>query len=343
MKKFLAAASREDIAIFCKEHDFPAFRARQIASWLFDHCVIEPEKMKNLPQDLRNALQNEFFAPSATICERSCGGDGVEKLMLMLHDQEYIEMVLIPSLERMTFCLSTQVGCPVGCRFCASGKLGLVRNLSAGEMLEEFLTGCSIAGRPDNLVFMGIGEGLLNFNNLALTLERLSGEFNFAPRRITVSTSGYLPGMKQFAALKKEYQLAVSLHAVNDETRARIIPPHLRYSIEEILRAADEIRDAGGRHYTLEYTLLSGINDSLQDAEKLGKIAFKHHAKVNLIPFNETGSEFHRPAPEVIAAFEKTVASTGARVTTRVEKGSSGTAACGQLRIKRIQKKGAVI
>ena len=341
MKKFLATESHNDLLNFCKAHNIPSFRAKQIASWIFDHCIIEPDKMKNLPLELRDSLKKAYFAPSSIICERAaCSRDGVEKLMLQLHDQECIEMVLIPSPERMTFCLSTQVGCPVKCRFCASGKFGLVRNLTAGEMLEEFLIGCSITGRPDNLVFMGIGEGLLNFDNLALTLERLSGEFNFAPRRITVSTSGYIPGMKRFAALKKEYLLAVSLHAVDDETRAKLIPPHLRYSIAEILRAADEIRDASNRHYTLEYTLIAGINDSLEAAEKLGKIAFDHHAKVNLIPFNETGSEFRRPTPEVIAAFEKTVASKGARVTTRVEKGSGETAACGQLRIKHIQKKG---
>jgi 23S rRNA (adenine2503-C2)-methyltransferase len=248
-------------------------------------------------------------------------------------------MVTIPTDKRLTFCLSTQVGCPVGCYFCASGRNVLTRNLTAGEMLEEFCIGTAHAGRPDNLVFMGIGEGLLNFEELAKTLNTLVDEFTFSPRRITVSTSGFVPGMKKFATLKREFNLAVSLHAVDDETRAKLIPPHLRYPVREILSAADEIRDANGRQYTLEYTLIAGINDSPEAAEKLGKIAVAHRAKVNLIPYNETGNEFRRPEKSVIADFEKVAASTGARVTCRVEKGSKKTAACGQLRAAKMENK----
>ena len=340
MKKFLSGSSLYELTSYAKSRQIPAFRAKQIYSWLYDHAVCEPEKMKNLPAALRLMLQEDFYAPGSRIAERVNAADGVEKLMLQLYDGECIEMVILPAADgRITFCLSTQVGCPVKCRFCASGKHGLVRNLKAGEMLEEFALGISCAGRPDNLVFMGIGEGLLNFEELAKTLAVLSGEFNFAPRRITVSTSGYVPGMKQFATLKKEYNLAVSLHAVDDETRAKLIPPHLRYPVKEILSAADEIREANGRQYTLEYTLIAGINDSLEAAEKLGRIAVSHHAKVNLIPYNETGNEFCRPDKNIIAEFEQKVASTGARVTCRVERGSKKTAACGQLRVMRMQKK----
>ncbi len=340
MREFLAGRSLPKLTAYAHEHKIPGFRAKQIYSWLYDHAECDPANMKNLPKSLHEMLKNDFYAPGTAIAEVISSPDGVEKLALQLFDGECVEMVIIPAADgRMTFCLSTQVGCPVMCRFCASGQHGLIRNLRAGEMIEEFCLGVSRAGRPDNLVFMGIGEGLLNFPELALTLERLSGEFAFAPRRITVSTSGYIPGMKEFAKLKREYNLAVSLHAVDDETRARLIPPHLRYPVQEILRTADEIRDANGRQYTLEYTLISGINDSVAAAEKLGKIAVAHRAKVNLIPYNETsGNEFKRPAKEVISEFEKCVASTGARVTCRVEKGGKKTAACGQLRAMRIKE-----
>lgn len=341
MKKFLCEQNSETLASFCKENSIPAFRAKQIMSWIFEHRELDPEKMLNLPKSLRELIAGEFYAPSSKTAELSSSGDGVEKLAIDLYDGECIEMVVIPQDERISFCLSTQVGCPVQCVFCASGKHGLVRNLHAGEMLEQFILGCRRIQRlPDNIVFMGIGEGLLNFNALALTLERLTGEefFNMSPRRITVSTSGYVPGMLKFAELKREFNLAVSLHAVDDETRAKLIPPAVRYPIADILRAADICRDANNRQYTLEYTMIDNINCELSMARKLGEIALKHHAKINLIPFNETGSSCRRPSKEVIEEFEDAVKSTGARVTRRVERGSKKTAACGQLRNYRMQK-----
>ncbi len=340
MTPFLAAATLDELKNYCKEHGFPTFRASQIDSWLHTHCVIEPEKMKNLPNDLKNALKQDFHASGSTIAEISSSADKVDKLLLKLHDGEFIEMVTIPTDKRLTFCLSTQVGCPVGCYFCASGRNGLTRNLTAGEMLEEFCIGTAHAGRPDNLVFMGIGEGLLNFEELAKTLNTLVDEFTFSPRRITVSTSGFVPGMKKFATLKREFNLAVSLHAPDDTTRAKLIPPRLRYPVAEVLAAADEISKANNRQYTLEYTLIEGINDSTEHAEKLGKLAFAHHAKVNLIPYNETGGMFRRPKAGVIDDFEAAVGATGARITRRIERGSEETAACGQLRAAKNKNQG---
>ena len=210
-------------------------------------------------------------------------------------------------------------------------------NLITGEILEEFLLGCGHLGRRcDNIVFMGIGEGLLNCNELFPALEMLSSQsgFCFAPRRITVSTSGYIPGMQKFADLQKEYTLAVSLHAPDEETRAKIIPDPLRFPIKDILSAVDTSREKAGRMVTLEYTLLAGINDSDAQAEALGRLAFAHHAKVNLIPYNSTGNDFRRPSRERIESFEKHALATGAVVTRRMERGSGKNAACGQLRIK---------
>jgi 23S rRNA (adenine2503-C2)-methyltransferase len=187
---------------------------------------------------------------------------------------------------------------------------------------------------------MGIGEGLLNCNELFPALEMLTSPdgFTLSPRRITVSTSGYVPGMLKFAELKKEYNLAVSLHAPDEETRSKIIPDTLRFPIPEILSAVDRYKKEAGRIVTLEYTLLAGINDSDAQAAALGRLAFAHHAKVNLIPYNSTGSSYRRPSRERIESFERAVAAAGAAVTRRIERGSNKNAACGQLRIQAEKK-----
>ena len=338
MKPFLAAQSTDGLIQWCESSGFPKFRAKQLQQWIREKLILEPEKMLNIPAVMRQKLQEDFYAPGAKIAEKSSSSDGVTKLLLQLTDGEHIEMAIIPAGDgRVTFCLSTQVGCPVGCRFCASGKNGLKRNLCTGEILEEFLLGCDFLGRRcDNIVFMGIGEGLLNCNELFPALEMLTAPdgFRFAPRRITVSTSGYIPGMLKFAELQKEFTLAVSLHAPDEETRAKIIPDPLRFPIADILSAVDNYREKAGRMVTLEYTLLAGINDSDAQAEALGRLAFTHHAKVNLIPYNSTGNDFRRPSRERIESFEKHALATGAVVTRRMERGSGKNAACGQLRIK---------
>ena len=338
-RPILAETPVPELTEYLRAHGAPAYRAKQIRKWICEKFVVDPAAMSDLPEELRRALAADFLAPSLTVDERVSAPD-VEKLRLKLHDGESIEMALLPASERLTFCLSTQVGCPVRCRFCASGAFGLKRNLRCGEMLEELVTGTQLAGRrPDNLVFMGIGEGLMNFTELSRTLAALTEEFNFSPRRITVSTSGFVPGMREFAKLRREYTLAVSLHAPDDATRAKIIPDECRYPIAEILAAADLCRTENGRDYTLEYTLISGVNDALEQAEALGKLAYAHHAKVNLIPYNETTGEFRRPPERRLRDFEAAVAATGARVTRRVERGGGSDAACGQLRIKALQKK----
>ncbi len=340
-KPFLAGSSHEELAAFCAAKRLPAFRARQIAQWLYEKLIVEPEKMSNLPESLRLEIADFFRAPASRVVEKVVAPDGTAKLRLELFDRESIETVLIPTPERLTFCLSTQVGCPVGCRFCASGAHGLTRNLTTGEILEEFLISSREAGRkPDNLVFMGIGEGLLNFAEFSRALEILSSpdHFGFAPRRITVSSSGYVPGICKLAAMKKEYNLAISLHAVDDEMRAKLIPDALRYPIAEILEAADFYCETVGRQYTLEYTMIAGINDSVDTAKKLAAIAMKHHAKINLIPLNQAEGDFRRPDRRTIEEFETTISAAGARVTRRVERGFKRGAACGQLRSESLKQ-----
>ncbi|MDD3885520.1 MAG: 23S rRNA (adenine(2503)-C(2))-methyltransferase RlmN [Victivallaceae bacterium] len=338
-KAFLAGTSRSTLRDWAVKRGFPAFRGTQIADWVYNKYVLYPHDMSNLPLTVREAVALDFSAPGSQLAESVRSKDGTEKLLIGLRDGETIEMALIPggSGDRLTFCLSTQVGCQVRCRFCASGRDGLVRNLLTGEILEEFIIGCQEAGaRPDNLVFMGIGEGMLNLAELIPALETLTSPdgFGMSPRRITVSTSGYVPGMKEFAKLEREYNLAISLHAPDDEVRSKIIPDPLRYPVAEILAAADLYREKAGRMVTLEYTLLDGVNDRPEDARKLAELAICHHAKINLIPFNPTGSDFDRPPRRVIEAFADKLERAGAHVTVRVERGGDSDAACGQLRLR---------
>ena len=336
-KRFLVSLGTEELKQYCAERGFPGFRAVQIKQHICDRLCFNVEGMHNLPGALKKALLDDFYFPSSKIDCIEGSPDEVEKLRLQLYDGEFIEVAVIPMGEKRTLCLSTQVGCPVQCRFCASGASGLVRNLKCGEIIEEFLYGCSrIGAKCDNIVFMGIGEGLLNTAELFPALEILTRDFGLSPRRITVSTSGYLPGMRKFSALGREFNLAVSLHAPDDETRAKLIPDPLRSKVADILAEADNYTATCGRQYTLEYTLIAGVNDSVEQAEKLGKLAHRHHAKVNLIPYNDTASGFRRPALRDIEVFEQTVAASGARVTRRVERGKKAVAACGQLRARKM-------
>ncbi len=316
----------------------PAFRARQIANWLYVRRVTDPEEMRNLPAGLRAKLAERFTFDLYRQIDEATAADGTRKLLLELQDGECIEMVLIPSPGRMTFCLSTQVGCPVGCRFCASGADGLVRNLTAGEILSQLYAGARAHGRlPDNIVFMGIGEGLLNFDHLtrAINLMTAPDAIGLSPRRLTVSTSGYVPGIRKLAEYGKPLTLAISLHAPDEETRARLIPDRLRYPIAEILEAARGYAERCNRMVTLEYTLLAGLNDSDAQADAMAGIARRYHAKINLIACNPVSAEYRRPAPAVIRRFAARLEELGAHVTLRVEKGSPEAAACGQLRAGR--------
>ncbi len=311
------------------------FRVAQILEHIYKRRVADPGMMSNLPAALREKFAGRFPAREV---ERTVSEDGTTKLLLELGDGAGIEMVLIPSLSRMTFCLSTQVGCPVGCRFCASGALGLERNLTAAEILSELFIGAAIHGDwPDNIVFMGIGEGLLNPAGLFKALDFISGSeyIGMSPRRVTVSTSGIVPGIRKLAGLGREYNLAISLHAPDDATRAKIIPEKMRYPISEIMAAADFYRETAGRMVTLEYTLLEGVNDSVQAARALAVIALKHHCKVNLIGHNPSGTGFRRPAKPVIERFLHILELEKVQATLRLEKGGDSSAACGQLRLKR--------
>ncbi|QSH42455.1 23S rRNA (adenine(2503)-C(2))-methyltransferase RlmN [Lentisphaerota bacterium ZTH] len=341
VQKHLLTTSFEELESFVAATGQHGFRTRQIYEWIFRKYTVDPDQMLNIPKALRKSLTAGFIFSSSIISAKTEAPDGTVKLLLSLADNEAVEMVLIPSGSRMTFCLSTQVGCPVQCCFCASGEQGLTRNLKDYEIIEQVYHGIAQIGRlPDNIVFMGIGEGLLNFENLVSALKVLTDPARLAmsPRRITVSTSGYVPGIKKFAALEKPFVLAVSLHAADDATRARIIPDKLRFPVTDILKACDYYHTKTGRMVTFEYTLLKGINDRVKDAVKLADMARRHHAKINLIPYNQTRPEYQRPVESVIFRFRDILDENGIAVTLRLEKGTGAAAACGQLRARKLKK-----
>lgn len=332
---FLSVASMAELEDFVKVSGEPAYRAGQIFSWVAKKWTLNPDSMSNIPSKLKEALKAGFLCDSVKVSEGVESPDGSRKLLLTLRDGETVECAIIPAPGRTTFCLSTQVGCPVSCAFCASGAAGLVRNMEAGEIVEQFLIACRSHGAaPDNVVIMGVGEPLLNYSNLVKALEAICNPegIGLAARRVTISTSGWAPGIRSLAEHGRQWNLAVSLHAPDDKTRALLIPGKYRRDVKEILEACAAHLESTGRLVTFEYVLLEGVNDSTEQAARLGKIAKEARAKVNLIPYNKAHGAFHRPSKEVIKRFENTLKSAGVAVTVRVEKGFESSAACGQLR-----------
>ncbi|HCE45207.1 MAG TPA: 23S rRNA (adenine(2503)-C(2))-methyltransferase RlmN [Lentisphaeria bacterium] len=331
-----------ELAAWLKSVGQPAYRSTQIFDWTYRKFADSPDEMKNLPADLKAELVKSFIFRQGRETRQEKAADGTNKLLLEFTDGACVECVIIPSVERFTFCLSSQIGCPVGCFFCASGTGGLVRNLDASEILDEFFVCCRKLGQlPDNIVFMGTGEPLMNYSNFMSALNIICGEkqVGMSPRRITVSTSGFVPGIMKFAKEGKPWNLAVSLHSPTDEGRARLIPDKHRYSIKEISDACRFYFNETGRIVTIEYTLVKGLNDSRDDALKLADIVSSCSAKVNLIPLNAVEkSGFSRPDRSKIAEFESTLTGKGVPVTVRIEKGDNINAACGQLRISHLKE-----
>lgn len=335
-KPFLATASRQDIAAALKAAGQPAYRADQVYDWIVRKWIVDPALMTNLSAAAKEALSDAFLCASVSVEAEYPADDGSAKYLLRLHDGETVECARIPAEDgRMTFCLSSQVGCPVSCVFCSSGADGLTRNLTAGEIVEQYFLLCRKLGQvPDNVVMMGIGEPLLNFDNLVAALNVITDPDGvaLAQRRVTISTSGWTPGIKALTELRRQWNLALSLHAPDDKTRALLIPTKFRRDIREILAACQAHRETTGRLLTIEYVLLAGINDSPETARKFARLAADANAKVNLIPYNKARGAFERPSREAVKRFENALKTLHVPVTVRVEKGASATAACGQLR-----------
>lgn len=335
-KPYLASATLEELTAFIKKNGESVYRAKQIYDWITKKWTVDPDRMSNLSAPLKQMLKDGYITQGVTLLEENESSDGSRKMLLELVDGETIECATIPAEDgRLTFCLSSQVGCPVECAFCSSGVNGLTRNMEAAEIIEEFLLLCRTFGKtPDNVVMMGIGEPLLNYDNLVSALETICNPdgIALAQRRVTISTSGWSPGIRKLAEHGRQWNLAVSLHASDDKTRALLIPAKFRRDIRDILDACQKHRDATGRLLTIEYVLLDSINDSPEQAKRLAKLAGEARAKVNLIPYNKAHGAFERPSRETIKRFENLLKTVHIPVTTRVEKGAEAAAACGQLR-----------
>lgn len=321
--------------------NIPRYKISQIMTWVYKKRILDPMLMSNIPSDLRSRLIEKMAFKYPEVVETLKTSDNTEKFLFKLDDSNYIESVIIKSHDRNTFCLSSQVGCPVKCRFCASGMPEFVRNLSVHEIIGQFIALSNHIGKlPDNVVIMGIGEPLLNFDNLIKSLDLICSEdyIGYSQRRITISTSGLPKQIEKLAGLEKQYSLAISLHAPDDITRGKLIPDKTRFPIAQILKSCEVFFEKTGRMITIEYTLIENINDSLKQAEELAIITKRLRAKVNLIPYNKVeGCAFSRPSRERCLSFANQLKRCGANITFRYEKGSSIDAACGQLRAKKIE------
>src|SRR5262245_60292257 len=328
------------------ERGHERFRARQLFSWIYRRGVTDFEAMTNLPRDLRTAVTDEVSLTSPAVERRETSSDGTEKFLLRLDDGRHIESVFIPDTPAMTLCISTQVGCAMACAFCLTGKMGLVRNLTAGEIVGQVRVLADVLAMREstfNIVLMGMGEPLHNYDETMKALRILADPqgFHLPPRRITLSTVGLLPALERLAKEPVMPNLAISLHAPTDRQRGELVPINKKYGVEDIVAAARKFPLKKRARITFEYVLLAGVNDSPEDARRLAKLLAGGKSKVNLIPLNAAaGIPFERPSDAAVDQFARILAEHGLTVSVRKSRGRDIRAACGQLIVEG-QKKSA--
>ena len=313
----------------------PGFRAGQVFSWLYRKGKATFGEFSDISKGLKEKLETNYFIGRMDVDERRRSADGTEKFLFRLPGGYFIETVLIPSGKRRTVCLSTQAGCKFACAFCASGLGGFKRNLTPSEIIGQVLFVKDVLGEePTNIVFMGMGEPLDNFDNVADSVRIMNAAegMGIAARRITISTCGIVPGIERLAKLDLQVNLSLSLHAVTDRLRDRLMPVNKKYPLEEIVLACEAYLKSGGRMMTLEYILIRDVNDSRNDAEGLAAIARRLRAKVNLIAYSPVpGLEFAPPEEAAMKEFVRWLEERRVQVTERRSKGADIAAACGQL------------
>ncbi|OAA30906.1 50S rRNA methyltransferase [Kosmotoga arenicorallina S304] len=323
------------------ELGFKRFRAAQIYDWIHRKKVFDFDAMTNLSKSDRAFLKEYFRFPVFSLKDRQKAKDGTEKFLWELQDGEYIESVVIRHAEHITFCISTQVGCQLGCAFCATGLSGFKRNLSASEIVAQVLyMEKEIGEDADNIVFMGMGEPFLNSESLFKSIEVLHDEKgrNLGIRHFTISTAGIPDGIKRLADSGLDIRLSVSLHAAKDEKRSILMPINRRFPIEELFEALKYYQKKTGNRITFEYILIEAVNDSLEDADNLAHLLKGLKVFVNLIPVNPVIPKFQRPSPERSKAFEQALKKKGIETVLRAEKGTDIDAACGQLRRRQFRR-----
>lgn len=321
--------------------DEPGYRAAQLKAWLYKTPVLEMGDMTNLPLSVRQTLGDRLW-PFAVEAEQVGDSGSTRKWLFRTPDGSAIEAVLMGYPRRATLCLSSQAGCALGCTFCATGQFGFDRHLQPGEIVAQvayaqaFLRQVGMAGVPDhltNVVFMGMGEPLANYDRVREAIRRLIDVAGMSQRAITVSTVGMVPGIRRLAAEGWSVNLAISLHAADDELRSRLVPINKRYPIAELEQAAVEYREASGRRVSIEWTMMDGVNDDIDQARRLADIARRIRAHVNLIALNPTPLSPEMPSsPPAINRFLSVLTDLGVNATIRDTRGRDIDAACGQLR-----------
>jgi 23S rRNA (adenine2503-C2)-methyltransferase len=340
----LLEQSPDQLREWLGRHSLPGYRAAQVRKWLFQKRAIAFDQMTDLPLDVRKQLAAEFEVWTTRVAERRQASDSTEKLLLELHDSERIECVLLHDDKRhCTVCISSQVGCAMGCVFCATGLDGVARNLSSGEILEQMLQLQRLLAddeRLSHVVVMGMGEPLLNLDALLPALAAAAGSDGLAisARRITISTVGIPAGVHRLAAENCQYHLAVSLHAANDALRNELVPANRGFGVAAIIEAADEYFALTKRRVTFEYVLLAGVNDQADHARQVLALLRGRPALVNVIPYNPVpGLPYRTPSSAATARFVEILTHGGLNVNIRYRKGDRIHAACGQLRRSRAQ------
>lgn len=332
----------EELSTWMVENNESKFRSKQVLSWIYKE-VWNFEDMRNIPKNLQKKLQDNFYIGIPEVIEQYISEiDGTRKLLLKFNDNNIIETVIMKYKHGNSICVSTQVGCRMGCKFCASTVDGRVRDLTCGEILSQIMVAQKLIGdRISNIVLMGSGEPLDNYDNVIKFIDLVNAEYglNIGQRHITLSTCGIVPKIYDLSNRGYNITLAISLHATSDEKRKRIMPIANKYSISEIIEACKCYIEKTKRRITFEYSLVKDVNDGVEDAKELGKLLKGLLCHVNLIPVNEVKeNSFKRSSNKTIMEFENTLKNLGIEVTVRREMGSDINAACGQLRRSYIGK-----
>jgi 23S rRNA (adenine2503-C2)-methyltransferase len=331
----LMALSEAEIFQFIKDQGLPQYRAKQLMHWMYEHSTPDIDEISEFSKELQNIIKNAAFIPTLRLLSRLTSSDGTEKFLFSLEDSENIESVLIPDEGRLTLCISSQVGCGMGCTFCRTAKSGLIRSLKSYEIMAQIISVNRLISpkKITNIVLMGMGEPLANFDEVVKALWGIIQFLGISKRRITVSTAGIVPKMLLLPQKAPDINLAVSLNAPSDEIREKIMPITKRYPIKSLIDVCRKYPIRPGRRITFEYVLLKGVNDSPDDAIRLAKLLKGISGKVNLIPFNPfQGSGLEKPSDQQVLEFQKILLQRNMRALIRKSKGQDILAACGQLR-----------
>jgi 23S rRNA (adenine2503-C2)-methyltransferase len=344
MSKTLLGLNTDELHTLVQKYGEPAYRGNQLVEWIYRKKVHTFQEMSNLPDKLQESLSKEYEVGYPKVLAVQSSRDGTTKLLLEMGDGSRVETVGLPYTRYFSCCVSTQVGCPVACVFCATGQSGFTRNLTAGEIVGQVLTVEEVARSRqlqtsshnhhiDHVTFMGMGEPLLNYEATIKAIKLLNSELGISMRHLTVSTVGLVPDIHKLAQEKLQITLAVSLHAPFDDLRRQLIPGMAKWRVSEIVDACHEYLIQTGRRITFEYCLLGGVNDGITEARELVRILHGLNCHVNLIPYNPvSGLTFSAPRRKRILAFREILESGGIQVTQRIQRGPDIDAACGQLR-----------